>query len=153
MWADTIISVSSTACIPFWHLWSSLESRSYSFSYFLMTCLEHLQPSFWVYHSCPSSLCHSPMWRVMPSTDPRCGLTRQRTGTPALPHSAHSFSGSPTATPHWLCSYPYHSTYTCLQLSFQLFVGTKHSRDFMHLGETWRAGLSGGLSTVFTKHS
>lgn len=36
MWADTIISVSSTAYIPFWHLWSSLESRSHSFSYFNM---------------------------------------------------------------------------------------------------------------------
>lgn len=85
------------------HIWGEIPGapqvwRDFSFLQLFLNDMVLVPPrSFWVSHSCTSSICHFPYCWVVPRDDhrPQVRSDLSANRAPALPHSAHSFSGSP----------------------------------------------------------
>lgn len=91
---------------------------------------------------CPSG--HITPAQVLLATSPYIGEAQCWPQTPGVAWHGSERGHLPSHTllthshshprPHQLCSYPYGSTYTCLQFGFQLFLSTKCSLRHCALG-------------------
>lgn len=131
MWANIFsTSTNTSTSSPFQHLKtntrSPVELKQMSLSYWHVLNSSnppsgHITPAQVLLATSPSD-----GWCPVLTTDPWGNLTWQRTGhLPSHTLLTHSH-GHPR--PHQLCSYPYHSTYACLQFGFQLFLNTQCNR-------------------------